>query len=175
VQKKPRFIAQQSRSDINVHRTDTSSMQFMFGKVFHKWKHTFWYRGYFPFSTEEEVFLCGTIIMGRPHQCNKLTTIRNIGSLFEIRMKSPPTGERLAMRHESDCRRLLGHIDTPELNPPRNDFALFLLQHTNLSNTSNKFIFPRPIASCYLSQSFRSALWVNSLSAFALVNWQFWR
>ena len=39
-------------------------------------------------------------------------------------------------------------------------------------NTSKKLIFPRPIASCCLSQPRRNALWAGLLSAFALVSWQ---
>jgi len=57
----------------------------------------------------------------------------------------------------------------------KNWFHTSPFQHSYLSDTSKRLIFPRPIASCYLSQPLRNALWINSLSTFALISWQLWR
>jgi len=66
-----------SKSTISVHRDDTLNIQFLFCKeVFRKLKH-FCFGGCFHFCTKKEVLLHDAMI-DIPHQCNKLTAMRNI-------------------------------------------------------------------------------------------------
>jgi len=74
--------------------------------------------------------------------CNYMIT------LIQSQRKVPPYPQQGSLKEapKPDWGPLLGHVDTPEQNSPTIDFTHFTFQHSYLSNTSMKLIFPRPIA-----------------------------
>ena len=89
------------------------------------------------------------------HSARRIQTIRAGGRAHCI----PRQGDG-KKGPKSDWAPLLGHIDTPDLSSPRTDFTQFPIQHSYLSNSSKKLIFPRPTASCYLTQSLLIAKYI---------------